>query len=97
MASRILEIHQSSTEDQSLAAYKAESDDGIYWYYCIAQDDIYLLAKDVASPIELTTQLNNDSPSDVDRYDAESEEVKNKRDGVDIHAVQEYFNQNVEG
>lgn len=96
MASRILEIHQSSTEDQSLAAYKAESEDGIYWYYCIAQDDIYLLARDIASPIELTTQLNNDSPSDVDRYDAETDEFKVKRDGVDIPAVLEYFNENVD-
>ena len=96
MSSRILEIQQSVTDEQSLAAYKVELEDGVFWYYCISQDDIFLLTRDEASPIELTTQLENDSPSDVDRYDAEAEEVKIKKNGADIAALLEYFRDNVD-
>lgn len=96
MVNQILEIHSSSTEDQSLAAYKVELEDGICWFYCISQDDLFLLVRDEASPIELTWQLESDSPSDVDRYDAETGEMKIKREGVDIPALFEYFTENVD-
>ena len=38
----------------------------------------------------------SDSPSDVDRYDAETGEMKIKREGVDIPALFEYFTENVD-
>ena len=96
MSNRILEIQQSSTEEQSLAAYKAETENGICWYYCISQDELYLLVKDHASPIELTAQLESDSPSDVDRYDAETGKMNIIENGVDITALFAYYMENAD-
>ena len=92
MSNRILEIQQSITEEQSFAAYKAETENGICWYYCISQDDLFLLVKDEASPIELTAHLE----SDVDHYDAETGEMKIIENSIDITALLAYFMENVD-